>query len=155
MSRPTACTPRVRLAILKALRDGNYRAVACSAAGIHRSTLNDWEHRAKKGEEPFASFVKDLEVAEAKAEVDLVTELRHALKSGSKKIPAYQARARILECRWPSRWSPRVKATVEAELGALTAKLRESLDAETFKRVVNATREDAPAPGTDVGPAAH
>lgn len=143
--RPTSLTPEVAETILAAVRAGNYKATACAAAGIHRDTLNDWEHRGARGEEPYREFSDALQKAEAESEVELLREIRSAQPAVVQVQGAdvWQSRAWIMERRWPKKWAQKVRLAVTEELGALHERLRRNLDEETFRRVVDATREDA------------
>lgn len=153
MGRPTSFTPEVGETIIAAITAGNYKATACAAAGIHRDTLNEWERRGSHGEEPYASFANALMIAEAKAEMALLAEIKSAQPAvvQSHGADVWQSRAWIMERRWPKRWGGRVRLSVTEELGSLLDRLQKNLDAETFAKVVHATREDGggDSPGTD------
>lgn len=148
MGRPTSLTPDVQTAIVKAIIVGNYRETAAAAAGIHRTTLRNWEARGETGEEPYASFMIELQAAEAKAEMKALSRIRRAKPAipgeGGRGADLWQKDAWMMERRWPKRWGGRVRATVTEELGALIDRLRAKVDDETFRKVVDATREDAP-----------
>lgn len=60
------CTPANRNIILDLVRQGAYIAVAAASAGISRQTFYNWLERT---EEPFASFIAELETAMASARV--------------------------------------------------------------------------------------
>jgi len=140
IGRPTSLTPEVSALLLKAVRLGNYKATACAEAGIHRDTLNDWEHRGAKGEEPFASFTDALKKAEALAERRLLSLVR---KGGE----GWQSKAWIMERRWPSKWGGRVRATVSDERESLLAKV--TADPELHQRLRDVIGEGAAqAPAT-------
>ena len=149
MARPTSLTPTVRAAILEAVRAGNYKATACAAAGIHRDTLNGWELRGRTGEEPYASFVEELEQAEAQSEIEMLSRVRNAEPSipEVKGADPWQATAWAMERRFPKRWAQRVRAAVTEELDAFTDRLAKKLDEATMRRVLEAAREDAPGEG--------
>lgn len=142
----TMLTPTVRAALLESLRGGNYRVVACAKAGIHRDTLSGWEQRAKAGEEPYKSFVDELHQAEAESEAKLLGEIRTAQPAvvGVSGPDIWQAKAWILERRFPKRWGLRVRAAVNEELEGLLDRLQKRLDAETFAKVIDASREETP-----------
>jgi transposase len=146
VARPTALTPEVSRVICVAIRSGHYREVAAKRAGIHRDTLHTWERRGETGEEPYAEFSDAIKKAEAYAEAKLLRMIR-------KRFEGWQACAWVLERRFPQRWSGRVRSHVNDELDALTAKLKRSLDAETFAKVIDATREEAPS--ADAAPPRH
>lgn len=153
MARPTSLTPEVQETIIAAIRSGNYKATACSLAGIHRDTLHSWEVRGAAGEEPFASFSDALQKAEAEAEADLLTEIRTAQSStpgpGGNGPDLWQAKAWIMERRWPKRWAARVRTAVTEELDAFTDRLARRLDEATYRKVMDASREDAGVEGAE------
>jgi hypothetical protein len=145
-------TPETEKAILDAIEAGNYKQVACEHAGIHRNTLGLWEKRAENGEEPFASFVEKLRTAEAKAQMELLAEIRNARQPDTGD-PIWTSRAWIMERRWPKLYAQRVRLAVAEERESLISQLQRKLDEDTFRRVVEATREDAP--DADAGAAKH
>lgn len=83
--RTTKCTPERQKAILHAILMGNYRYVACMAAGIDSDTLGNWHRWAKEGTEPYASFWKQMEVAEGRMEAECV----QLLSSMARGVPVY------------------------------------------------------------------
>ena len=126
MPRPSKLTPETQAAIVAALEKGNYRATAAAAAGIHRNTLLDWEKRGESGEEPYVDFLTAMQQAEAKAEMDLVEEIRNARPGtpGVSGADLWQAKAWMLERRWGAKWSGKVKTHVAEAVDDLTSKLR-------------------------------
>jgi len=149
--RPTSLTAEVQKVILDALRAGNYRSTAAALAGVHRNTIANWFKWAAEGREPYASFMADVEKAEAESEAKLVAEVRNAQAAvvGVSGPDLWQARMTLLERRFPHRWSARVRTTVDEELSALMKRLEERLDEDTYAKVVDASREDAPGEGAD------
>lgn len=150
--RPTSLTPEVEKAILDAITAGNYRATAATAAGVHRNTIINWEVRGATGEEPFASFLCALEKAEAIAEINLLNAISNAQPAvtgpGGSGADLWQAKAWMMERRWPKRWAQRVRAAVNEELDALISRLQQRLEPEIFRKVIDATREEAPTANT-------
>ena len=133
MHRPLALTPVTRDRILTYLRAGNYIETACKASGIHKDTYYGWMERARKGEEPFATFAAEVDEALAAAEMlDLATI--HAASHNQ-----WQAAAWKLERRHPSRWSRRehVNVKVKEELSAALDKLESTLDPKVYEQVLN------------------
>lgn len=151
MGRPLLLTPELHSAIVESVRGGNYRTTAAAASGIHRSTLYDWLERGERGEEPFASFARDMERAEAESEQELVGKVRGARAAvvGVSGPDLWQAWMTLLERRHPKRWSARVRQTVDEELASLMRRLESKLDEDTFAKVIHATREDASEPADD------
>jgi hypothetical protein len=100
--RPTVLSDTVREKILLALRMGAFREVACRVAGIHPSTLCRWMQRE---DEPYASFAREVEEAEAAVEV----RASHVLLEGAEKDPILAMR--WLERRHKDRWAARNEVT--------------------------------------------
>jgi hypothetical protein len=145
--RPTSLTPEVHEAIVESIRAGSYRSTAAAKAGVHRNRLAEWEGRGESGEEPYAAFACALQKAEAEAEERLLDEIRNAQPSvtgeGGHGPDLWQAKAWIMERRWPKRWAARVRQAVTEELDAFTDRLQRKLDEATYRRVLDASREDA------------
>jgi transposase len=145
--RPTLLTPEVQATIVEAIRKGHYRETAAHLAGITRRTINNWEQRGETGEAPYDEFFRAINTAEAEAEDALLDDIRTAQPGipgeGGRGADLWQAKAWVMERRWPGRWGGRVRATVQDELAAVLKRIETKLDAETFAKVVDATREDA------------
>lgn len=137
MARPSKLTSETASVIIDALREGMYREVAARLAGIHRDTLYGWLERGHAGEAPYADFAEAVDKAEAESELETI----RLVKTG---MEGWQSKAWLAERRWPSRWGGRVRATVDSELAAVLKRIEAKLDPETFAKVVDATREDAP-----------
>lgn len=150
MARPTKLTPAVQQTICDALEKGNYRATAAAVAGIHRNTLIDWERRGENGEDLYVDFLTAMQMAEAKAEMALVAEIRHA-EPGVPNVRGadlWQAKAWMLERRYGGKWSGKVKAHIAEAVDDLTNKLRSkpALHAEVAAVLAG---EEAPGNGAD------
>lgn len=150
--RPTSLTPEVQTAIVESIRAGNYRSTAAAAAGVHRNRIAEWEGRGESEEEPYASFACALQKAESEAEADLLREIRYAQPSvtgeGGHGADLWQAKAWIMERRWPKRWAARVRQQVTEEIDAFTDRLQRRLDDATYRKVLDASREDASGEAT-------
>ncbi len=149
--RPTSLTPEVQDAIVTSIRAGNYRATAAASAGVHRNSITNWQERGESGEEPYAGFLCAIEKAEAEAESSLLAEIRGAQPSvtgeGGHGADLWQAKAWMMERRWPKRWAQRVRQAVTEELDAFTDRLQRRLDDATYRKVLDASREDASGEG--------
>ena len=72
----TKLTPKVHKAIVASVRSGNFAGTAAKAAGIARSTLSAWKQKADSGIQPYGALFEELEIVSAKAEDELVGDLR-------------------------------------------------------------------------------
>ncbi len=133
--RPTSLTPDVQAIVVEAIGRGLYRETAAQLAGVVRKTLWNWEQRGEAGEEPYAEFFHAIKKAEAQAESDVIDGVRAGCEG-------WQSKAWIAERRWPSRWSGRVRVTVNDHVDALTAKLRS--DPELHRKVSDVLADQEP-----------
>lgn len=149
MGRPTSLTPEVQRIIVAAISRGHYLEIAGNLAGVPYRTLASWRERGEAGEAPYADFLHATKKAEAEAEDRLLGEIGDARAAvvGATGADLWQAKAWIMERRWPARWSGRVRLTVNEELSNVLKRIEQKLDPETFAKVVDATREDAAASG--------
>lgn len=147
--RPTTLTPEVQELIIEALRKGNYRDTAAALAGVTRQTLWNWEQWGKEGRAPYKDFFDALEMAEAQAEATLLEEIRTAApaQTGLTGPDLWQAKAWLMERRWPKRWAQRVRTAVTEEIDAAVGRMAKRLDEATMQRVNDALREDAGGDG--------
>jgi hypothetical protein len=96
--------------VLSALRAGNYVHTACMAAGIGQETFRRWVRLGKLGEEPYASFWRDVRQAVAQAEVQRLRLVEAA------STVNWQAAAWMLERRNHKRWGRRIDQKQEVQL---------------------------------------
>lgn len=89
----------VRVRILNFLRAGATRAISARAAGVSRHSMGEWVKKGKDGVEPYATFLDEMEQAEAFAEVRLV-----GLWSAA-AVTNYQAARDLLKVRFRERWN--------------------------------------------------
>lgn len=134
MPRATKLTKEIAAAICAGVRNGDYQDVAAKAQGIGRRTLFDWKERAKSGEQPFADFVEQLEIAQACA------EQRDLALIGRAAETQWQAAAWRLERMHPERYGKRDKVTValevQQELETALDKLQATLSPDEYARVL-------------------
>lgn len=98
MGRPTSLTHEVAERILALVRQGNYRTVACRAAGIPQRTFWRWIQEGRMGHEPYAGFLQSLQAAEIDAETRLVERIIQAAETDIDAAKWY------LERKAPARW---------------------------------------------------
>ena len=95
--------PDVQEKIIQALHLGNHRKHAAAYAGIDEATLRRWIARGRDSDdEPYTSFRKAVEQAEAKAQVMAMGCITKAARDGD-----WRAGAWILERRAPEHYAPR------------------------------------------------
>jgi len=96
--------------LLKAIRVGNDKKVACALAGISETTLYRWLELAQKknARAELREFRESLERAEAEAEVLKVSRIAQAADNGR-----WQAAAWWLERKHPERWGQQTKIKAE------------------------------------------
>ncbi len=96
--------------LLKAIRVGNDKKVACALAGISETTLYRWLDLAQKknARAELREFRESLERAEAEAEVLKVSRIAQAADNGR-----WQAAAWWLERKHPERWGQQTKIKAE------------------------------------------
>lgn len=140
MGRPSLLTPDVAARIIEMVRAGNYRATAMRACRLGKNIIREWEKRGEAGEEPYASFVADLQEAEALSEVDLVRDVRCAedIKHASHLI-------QLLERRFGERWCARINQHKRETEDAILAKLRANPKLHAEVANVLAAEEDSGA----------
>lgn len=97
--------------LLKAIRVGNDKKVACALAGISEATLYRWleQSNQKNASEQLREFRELFERSEAEAEVLKVSRIAQAADNGR-----WQAAAWWLERKHPERWGQQTK--IKAEL---------------------------------------
>lgn len=98
VGRPTDCTPDVQHRILTALRSGLSMMAAATVGGIHDSTLHEWVRRGKAGEQPFADFAQQVQMARQSG----LLPLENAVLKGGLKNP--KVALAILRARNPKEW---------------------------------------------------
>lgn len=127
--RPTVLTPEIQAEVMGYLAYGNLISTACRAAGISESVYCKWRIKADEGEEFYAQFFKDVDIAFAQGEVELVRKLSEA---ASAKDRDNKALSFILERTRRDGWGAAIKVDlVEAKMALLDV-ANETLDEESF-----------------------
>lgn len=125
VGKPLALTQEIGERILSSIRIGSPVELAVKATGIHRDTFYGWMQRARKGEEPFASFADAVEEAKGAGELRLLLDI-HRAGSGqpassdgmTPAVPAnWFARAWQLERLNPSQWAKPERDAVTVNVG--------------------------------------
>ena len=104
IGRKIKLTPRLERKIIMYTKEGNSTKTVCQCVGIDESTYYRWMERAKKGEEPFASFASRLTRAKAIGEFNLIKQIIKATQKPKK----WQAAAWLLERMYPVRYARKI-----------------------------------------------
>lgn len=98
--RETGLTPEVRDAIISVLRAGNFRVVACRAAGVHVRTFRRWLARGRdETSGVYRELLTLVEQAEHEAETAMVANVFAAATADARHAQWW------LERKFPQRWS--------------------------------------------------
>ena len=110
--RATKLSPQVQDLILAAVSVGTTLESAADLAGVSPQTVREWRRRGKGQDdrpatEPYTTFAKLLDKAEASFEIKALGALEKAARNGQ-----WRASAWLLERRFPGRWGrkPRTRA---------------------------------------------
>jgi hypothetical protein len=96
--------------ILAAIRSGADRRSASECAGVPYGTLRSWLSRGRRSLEPFATFAKEFEAAEAEAAVRMAQVVFEAAHRRGDYRPALE----WLKQRRPDQWGDRRSTDPEA-----------------------------------------
>lgn len=95
--RDTKLSKELGEKFVSVIRRGSYRETAAAACGIPPRTLRDWMREAHKGREPYASWMRAVEEAEAEVEESAVASVLSEAD--------WKARAWYLARKFPQRWA--------------------------------------------------
>ena len=134
---PSKLTPWLIETFARTIAIGNYPVVACQVVGIHVSTYRLWMRRGEDDNtlgrhSPHRDFYLRVSQANAAAEDHAVVKWRGHMGTN------YKAARDFLARRYPSRWGPTYKITIEVEkeLSRLMEKLAEKLPSELYQQVI-------------------
>ena len=106
--KPTKLTPVMHEAILECIRKGMPVTRICAYLRLSKSTFYNWQTRGRRGEEPFAKLLEDVEHAMAEMELNLLGVVR---KSAFEK-ENWVAAMTLLERKWPENYGRNRDVTV-------------------------------------------
>lgn len=138
MPRNTKLTPKTQEIICQAIKRGCYLNTASNLAGISYPTLRRWLKLASENDPNYIDFGKAVKMAFAQFESDSLNKIN---QFGEEKSD-WRATAWILQHRKRDQWG---KDTTERSLNRLIDSflllLKDELDSETFKRIIEISRE--------------
>lgn len=108
-------------AVVQNVEKGATPIVAAGAAGVPSSTFLRWRAAMEAGDPEFVPFFERLETAIAKAEIDLLNEIRNPPVDGYGRTDTGRARMAcfILERSRRERWGPKVDLAIETRRDAV------------------------------------
>lgn len=106
----TKLNKRICDIICEGLEKGNYIETCCRASGISRKTFHNWKKRGETGEEPFATFLRRTDEAEARGEM-IHSEIIHDTAIGGNWL----ASAWLLERKYPQRFGKREQMALQTD----------------------------------------
>ena len=121
MARRTKLTPERQALILDLITAGNYAKTACLSARISEETYYSWLNRGRKDRSEsrktlFSEFLESVEMAEAKAEADMVVLIKNAAVNGN-----VQAAQWYLERKHSDKWgrNDKLRQEVSGSVGLI------------------------------------
>jgi hypothetical protein len=133
--RPLKLDEELQAAICKLIERGNIVATACQANGVSQGKYYEWRQRGARGEEPFATFREQVDRAFAKAETDIVEEIRQAHSEKQRSNKALQF---LLERTRRERWGPSISIKVEEAKTTFLDAAHSVLEPEAFESLLQA-----------------
>ena len=136
LGRKTKLTPELQEKVCAALRVGNYATVAIQYAGISEHTYYEWLVRGER--EPgsiYGDFFRAVRKAEADAEVESVAIIEAAGRD------QWQARAWLLERKYPYKWGRFERQEHTGEAGLVITIRREGDDDATVRGLIESSVE--------------
>ena len=129
--RPTKLDVEMARKLTELIRAGSHAVTAAAACGINRATYFRWMNRGEQQNRgPYRDFHDGIKRAEAECELRCLMHINKAA------LADWRANAWLLERKWPARYGPQIRVTVEKTLNDMLEALKRNLDAETFVRVV-------------------
>jgi hypothetical protein len=130
MAAPTKLTPEVHQTLVRAISLGATRKAAAQAAGITYECLNDWEHRAYQGRQPYLQLFQALEKAEGERQMRWLGQIEKAAHEGTWTAAAWK-----LERIYPDHYALKNKVDVTINVADLSDEdLDAYIDAATHQR---------------------
>lgn len=141
MARPTKLTKELSEQICRAIRAGNYPAVAASSCGVAESTFYRWMEEGRSSNKVlYRDFYEEVKRAEAEAEVRAVAVIAKAMPL------EWRAAFGLIERRFAERWHRRKRSETPVEerpafdLKDLSAKELKTLE-ELSARITKSDRD--------------
>lgn len=110
--RPSKLSEKVKEKFFAAISNGHTYESSCALAGISERAFYQWKAKGtdnnEKRNSEYVQFVQELAEKEALAKIKLLSDIQ--------KSDSWQAKAWILERRWPEEWGRKDKVSVEKEV---------------------------------------
>ncbi|MDV6237532.1 hypothetical protein CH379_018015 [Leptospira ellisii] len=110
--RPSKLTKAVKEKFFAAISNGHTYESSCALAGISERAFYQWKAKgtdaSEKRNSEYVQFVQELAEKEALAKIKLLSDIQ--------KSDSWQAKAWILERRWPEEWGRKDKVSIEKEI---------------------------------------
>ena len=139
--RRTKLNHQMQKKICDILANGNYISTACAVARIHQSQYFRW---MEKGEHAKSGIYRDFYDAVKEAEQVAEVACLHAIRQD----PAWQAKAWVLERRFPERWGrkDRLEANIQGSVQVQFVPVEKMTIEEWNTKIVNPETEALPDP---------
>lgn len=128
--------------ICSLVRAGAFLETAAASVGLPSRTIRIWMRRGRedlKNAHPKTRYAKfATKMIQASADFELSAEQLMSVAAHTD----WRAAAELLKCRFPSRWNPSVRVTLESELDRLEKTLERTLSADDVRRVMEALVEE-------------
>lgn len=110
--RPSKLNDKVKEKFFAAISNGHTYESSCALAGISERAFYQWKVKGtdptEKRNSEYVQFMQELQEKEALAKIKLLSDIQ--------KSDSWQAKAWILERRWPEEWGRKDKVSIEKEV---------------------------------------
>lgn len=133
---PSTCTEELRKKIVSACLTGVHPYTAARMHGVANRTFADWMARGRDGEEPFSSFIEEIEKSIAECEFIGVAQVAGGATGSTQGD--WRAAAHLLERRFPERWGRQDQLKISGDPDAPIEVTKElKLDPESLAAVTS------------------
>lgn len=148
--RPIKLTPELHERLVSRIAAGAYKQHAALECGIADKTIHNWIHRGEQGEEPFATFLRDIRKAEGQAIYDALSIINACARAGNWKAAAWKLERKYPDQFGQSRFDSKVQRGVEQVLEAAREYMSEAAYDELITAIVRVQGIDTTEVTNDV-----